>query len=104
MADTNSTYLSYPQTKAHAEEIVACKDAMNGIFSDFGAEMARVGGEDAFVGDASESLKQRYDSLKQKFDDYCNLVQQFADNITGASEETAYMERQMAAQAEQLQG
>ena len=39
----------------------------------------------------------------QKFDDYCNLVQQFADNITGASEETAYMERQMAAQAEHLQ-
>lgn len=99
----NSTYLSYPQTKAHAEEIVNCKNIMNGIFEDFGAEMSRVGGEDAFVGDASETLKQRYDSLKNRFNSYAELVQKFADNITGASEETAYMERQLAAQANQLQ-
>ena len=100
----NSTYLSYPEVKAHVDEIVDSKNTMMGIFNDFEASMTRLGGEDAFVGDASESLKERFNSLKQRFDDYCNLVQQFADNITGAAEETAYTERQMAAQAEALQG
>ena len=105
MADNGqTTYLSYPEAKAHVEEIESCKEAMRGIFNDFGDQMKIAGGEDVFYGDASESFQSRYNSLKQRFDSYCDLVQQFANNVNGASEQTAYTERELAARSEELKG
>ena len=97
-----STAITYERVRTDAKTIKECASVMSGIFEDFGNSMNRVGAEDVYAGDASETLGQRFNSLKGKFDSYVRLVNEFADTILGASEQTAATERELAAQADNL--
>lgn len=98
----NSTYLTYEQVKSACAEIVSCKDAMQAIFDDFKASMTVVGGEEVFVGDASTTLQTQFNTLSQRFVSYTNLIQEFSDLITRASEETHDTDVRMENTAQEL--
>ena len=96
------TAITYERVRSDAKVIKSCASTMNKIFEDFGSSMNRVGADDVYAGDASETLGQRFASLKGKFDSYIRLVNEFADTILGATEQTAATERELSAQAENL--
>lgn len=96
------TAITYERVRTDANTIKECASVMSGIFEEFGKSMNRVGAEDVYAGDASETLGQRFNTLKGKFDTYVKLVNEFADTILSASEQTAATERELAAQADSL--
>ena len=98
----NSTSITYEKVRSDANTIKECSSTMNNIFEDFGSSMNRVGAGDVFAGDASESLGSRFNSLKSKFDTYVRLVNDFADSILSASEQTAATEQALASEADNL--
>ena len=100
----SSTNITYERVRSDANTIKECSGTMRNIFDDFGSSMNRVGAENVFYGDASQSLGSRFNSLKGKFDSYVNLVNQFADTILSASEQTSATEQSLASQADSLNG
>ena len=99
-----STNITYEKVRSDANTIKECSSTMSNIFEDFGASMNRVGAGDVFAGDASESLASRFNSLKGKFDTYVRLVNDFANTILSASEQTAATEQALAGEADNLAG
>ena len=96
------TAITYERVRLDAKTIKECASVMRGIFDDFGNSMNRIGAQDVYEGDAGETLGQKFNTLKGKFDSYIKLVNEFADTITGASEQTAATERELSAEADNL--
>ncbi len=100
----NSTSITYEKVRTDANTIKECSTTMSNIFEEFGSSMNRVGAGDVFAGDASESLGARFTSLKGKFDTYVRLVNDFANTILTASDQTAATEQALANEADNLAG
>ena len=64
--------------------------------------MNTVGSPDVFEGNASETVATKFRTLKPKFAEFVELVNTFADQLTGAAETTEHAEQTLASGAEQL--
>lgn len=100
----NNTNITYEQVRANANTIKECSNKMKTIFNDFNQTMNQVGSDDVFMGQASEALKNRFNSLKGRFDSYTAKVEQFANMISGAADQTQSTEQSIASDADSLAG
>ena len=97
-----STEISYNDVRNDASLIKEKANQMSGMFTEFEGSMKKVGSKDVFVGDASESLDAKFSKLKTKFDDYVQLVNDFSDMITTASEMTEKTEKELSSDTGEL--
>ena len=98
----SSTRISYERVEDAVDEIKACSEEMDNIFSDFRSSMNTIYQDDVFEGTASESFQEKFDELKTKFDAYVEEVKKFAEAIEKAKTSTESTERNIRQNAENL--
>lgn len=100
----DGTIITYERVRANANTIRECSTKMRNIFDDFNQAMNQVGSDDVFMGQASEALKSRFNALKGRFESYTAKVNQFANMISSAAEQTESTEKSIAGDADTLAG
>ena len=100
----NNTNITYERVLENANTIRDCSRKMEAIFNEFTSIMNQVTADDVFMGQAANALQTQFNSLKGRFNSYTQKVEEFANTITHASEETSSTEKNIANSASNLAG
>ncbi len=81
--------IEYGQVNSTVEKLRSDAARVDSNFDQYGESIRRAGADDVFFGDSSETFRASYNRLKPKLDEYVDLINQFANILSGASSDTA---------------
>ncbi len=98
----DSTNIEYNSVEQKVQKIENDSDKIGEIFDSFTDAMNEVYKPDSFSGEASDELQEKFKRLKENFNAYRDLIDQFANAIRTAKDETEGTEKDIQKDASYL--
>ena len=98
----DSTNIEYSNVEQKVQKIESDSDKIGEIFDSFTDSMNEVYKPDSFSGEASDELQEKFKRLKENFNAYRELIDQFANAIRTAKDETERTEKDIKSDASYL--
>ena len=98
----DSTNIEYSSVEQKVQKIESDSDKIGEIFDSFTDSMNEVYKPDNFSGEASDELQEMFKRLKENFNAYRQLVDDFANAIRTAKEQTQGTEKDIQNDASNL--